>query len=167
MKTLIAVVIGVIIGAGVVLFLGTDNPVATLQETEERDTQEMQEPGDALQEVGEQARQTWDATLEALQLRAEDIQEELAEDGQIIRRRARDFGKATVDAAMDTRTTGIITAKLAADQDLSVFDISVSTTGGRVTLSGTVESPELIGKATALALQTDGVREVVSNIQVE
>jgi osmotically-inducible protein OsmY len=58
-------------------------------------------------------------------------------------------------------------AKLAADPDLSVFSISVATTAGRVTLSGTVASPELIGKATALALETDGVREVVSTLQVK
>lgn len=167
MRTLIAVLIGVIIGAGVMLYLGTDNPITTVQEAEERSTEEMREAGEALQDAGEQARQAWDARLEALQLRAEDIREELAEDSQVIRRKARDFGEATVDVAVDTRITGVINAKLAADEELSVFSIAVSTTGGRVTLSGTVASPELIGRATALALQTDGVHEVVSNLQVE
>ena len=167
MKTVIAVLIGAIIGAGVVWFFTADDPMTTLQEAEERAAQEMREAEDSLRVAAEQARNAWDARLEALQLRAEDIREELAEQGQVIRRTARDFGEVTVDAAMDTRTTGIITARLAADEELSVFDIAVSTTGGRVTLSGTVASEELIGRATALALQTDGVREVVSNLQVE
>ena len=167
MKTVIAVLIGAIIGAGVVWFFIADDPMTTLQEAEERAAQEMREAEDSLRVAAEQARNAWDARLEALQLRAEDIREELAEQGQVIRRTARDFGEVTVDAAMDTRTTGIITARLAADEELSVFDIAVSTTGGRVTLSGTVASEELIGRATALALQTDGVREVVSNLQVE
>lgn len=167
MKVLIAVLIGVIVGAGAVLFLGADDPVTTLQEAEERSTEEMREAGDALQDAGKQVREAWDARLEALQLRAEDIREELAEDSQVIRRKARDFGRATVDVAVDTRITGVINAKLAADEELSVFTVSVSTTGGRVTLFGTVASPELVGRATALALQTDGVREVVSNLRVE
>jgi osmotically-inducible protein OsmY len=167
MRTLIAVLIGVILGGGVVLFLGTDDPVTTVQEAEERSTEEMREAGDALRDAGEQVREAWDVRLEALQLRAEDIREELAEDSQVIRRKARDFGEATVDVAVDTRITGVINAKLAADQELSVFDVAVSTRGRRVTLSGTVASPELVGKATALALQTDGVHEVISNLQVE
>ncbi len=167
MKTVIAVLIGVIIGAGAVWFLNADDPVMTPQETEERVTQEMREAGDALQDAGEQARQAWDARLEALQLRAEDIQEELAEDSQIIRRKARDFGEAAVDVAVDTSTTATIKAKLAADEKLSTFDVSVSTTQGYVTLSGTVESPEHIGRAIALALETENVREVASNLRVE
>ncbi|MGQ9695827.1 MAG: BON domain-containing protein [Thermodesulfobacteriota bacterium] len=56
---------------------------------------------------------------------------------------------------------------LAADPDLSALSISVSTAAGRVTLSGTVGSPELIGKAVALALETEGVREVVSTLKVK
>lgn len=167
MRTLIAALIGAIIGGGVVMFLSADDPGMTLQEAEERSTREMREAGDALQDVGEQAREAWDVRLEVLQLRAEDIREELAEDSQVIRRKARDFGEAAVDVAVDTRITGVISAKLAADKELSVFDVAVSTRGRRVTLSGTVASPELVGKATALALQTDGVHEVVSNLQVE
>jgi osmotically-inducible protein OsmY len=43
----------------------------------------------------------------------------------------------------------------------------VATTGGRVTLSGAVASFERIGKATALALESDGIREVLSTRRVK
>ena len=36
-----------------------------------------------------------------------------------------------------------------------------------MTLSGSVSSPEDIGKAVLLAMETDGVREVISSIQVK
>ncbi|MFH0872503.1 MAG: BON domain-containing protein [bacterium] len=100
-------------------------------------------------------------------MRAEDIQKELVEKGRVVRRKARAIGEAAADAALDARATATIMAKLAADPDLSVLSISVATAAGRGTLSGTVASPELIGKATALALETDGVREVVSTVQVK
>lgn len=168
MKTfVIGLLFGAIIGAGAIWYFTADQPVTTLQKTQERARTEAQEARESIRTVGEQAKQAWDARLEALQLRAEDIREELAEDSRIIRRKARDFGEATVDAAMDTRTTATIKAKLAADEKLSVFDISVSTVQGFVTLSGTVASPELIGIATALALDTEGVREVTSVLKVQ
>lgn len=167
MKTAIAVLIGVLVGAGAVWLLGGNDPATTLQNAEELAAREMREAGDALQEAGEMTRQAWNARLEALQLRAEDIQEELAEDSRVIRRKARDFGEATVDVAVDTSTTASIKAKLAADEKLSVFDVSVSTTQGYVTLSGTVDSPEHIGRAIALALGTEGVREVTSVLKVQ
>jgi osmotically-inducible protein OsmY len=45
--------------------------------------------------------------------------------------------------------------------------ISVDTTGGRVTLAGSAPSHEAIGRATLLALEIEGVREVVSTLQVK
>ncbi|MFO7913666.1 MAG: BON domain-containing protein [Desulfotignum sp.] len=36
-----------------------------------------------------------------------------------------------------------------------------------MTLSGTVPSPEMLGKAMAMALETENVREVVSTLVVE
>ena len=37
----------------------------------------------------------------------------------------------------------------------------------RLTLSGTVATPELIGKAMEQALDTDGARQVISTLQVK
>jgi osmotically-inducible protein OsmY len=54
-----------------------------------------------------------------------------------------------------------------ADPDVSALSISVNTTGGVVTLSGTASSSENIRKAMQLAYDTDGVNQVVSTIQVK
>jgi len=139
MKAIIVLVIGVIIGAVAVLYLTTEEP----------------------QDNGLEAR------LEALQLRADDIRDELAEEGKIVRQRAREIREEAYDTATDLRITATIQSKLATDPELSVFDISVSTSDGRVSLTGTVESPEQIGRATALALDTEDVRQVESTITVQ
>jgi hyperosmotically inducible periplasmic protein len=82
-------------------------------------------------------------------------------------RSAREAGQAMADAAADIRITAAIKSKLVASSELSAFNISVSTTGGVVTLSGTVPSSDAIGKAVRLAMETDGVREVVSSLRVK
>ena len=104
--------------------------------------------------------------LESLDLRPEDIRRDLAATGKVVRRRARDLGEAVIDATADARVAAAIKARLAADPDLSALSISVDTTAGRVTLAGTVTSTDLIGTAMVLALETDGVREIVSTLQV-
>ncbi|HUI05979.1 MAG TPA: BON domain-containing protein [Verrucomicrobiae bacterium] len=107
------------------------------------------------------------AKLVAWHLTAPDIQEELAKTGKVVRRQMRDFGAAVADASADAAITAKIKAKYALDRELSAWGIAVSTTDGRVTLSGNVSSPRLIGKAMMLALETDGVREVSSTLQVK
>ena len=168
MKTfIIGLLMGVIIGGGAVWYFTAGRTTPAVQKAEERAAAEAGKARESAQAFGEQAKQALAARLEVLELRAEDIRKELAEKGRVVRRKARDIGEAAADAALDARATATIMAKLAADPDLSVFSISVAATAGRVTLSGTVASPELIGKATALALETDGVREVVSTLQVK
>ena len=71
------------------------------------------------------------------------------------------------DATADARMTAAIKGKLVATRDLSALSISVNTTGGVVTLSGTVPAPEDISKAMLLAMDTDGVTEVISTLQVK
>jgi osmotically-inducible protein OsmY len=72
-----------------------------------------------------------------------------------------------VNAASDARAVTEIKAKYAMDSTLSAWKISVACDQGHVTLSGTVSSTEDIGKAVALALDADGVRDVTSTIQVK
>jgi osmotically-inducible protein OsmY len=108
-----------------------------------------------------------EAKLAAWHLTTADIQEELSKTGKVVRRQMRDFGAAMADASADAAITAKIKAKYALDKELSAWGISVSTTDGRVTLSGNVSSPRLIGKAIMLALETDGVREVSSTLQVK
>jgi len=100
-------------------------------------------------------------------LSTDEIKSELARTGQVMRQKARETGNAVSDASSDARITAAIKAKLLADPDLSALSISVNTTVGRVTLSGTASSPENIRKAMLLALDTPGVQEVVSTLQVK
>lgn len=90
----------------------------------------------------------------------------MADIGKVVRRSARHLGNVVADATADARITTAIKAKLAANPDLSALDISVDTPAGRVTLAGKVASPELIGRAMALALETTGVDGAVSTLQV-
>ncbi|MGH7941283.1 MAG: BON domain-containing protein [Limisphaerales bacterium] len=106
-------------------------------------------------------------TLDALDLNTGEIKDELSRTGQIVRRKALDIGQAAVNAASDARAVAEIKAKYAMDRSLSVWKISVSCNEGHVKLSGTVSSPEDIGKAIALALDAPGVRDVTSTIKVQ
>ncbi len=84
-----------------------------------------------------------------------------------MRQKVQNAGDAIADATADARTTADIKGKILATSDLSAMGISVNTTGGKVTLSGTVSSAENLGKAIKLASDTDGVNEVVSTLQVK
>lgn len=107
------------------------------------------------------------AKLEAFELRGTDIKEDLARTGQVVRRTVRSASSAVVDATADARITATIKAKLIADKELSGWNIAVSTTDCRVTLSGTVQTHDQIGKAMLLAMETAGVREVMSTLRVK
>ena len=85
------------------------------------------------------------AKMDTLDLHGDPIKSELADTGEIIRRKAHDIGDAAVNAASDARAVTEIKAKFAADSTTSVWNISVSCGQGHVTLSGTVASPDDIG----------------------
>lgn len=108
-----------------------------------------------------------DGKLTTWHLRGDDIKDELTRTGKVLRRSVREAGATVADASVDAAITAKIKAKYAIDRDLSALGISVNTTDGRVTLAGNVPSPEQIGKAMLLALETDGVREVNSTMQVK
>ncbi|HXC01662.1 MAG TPA: BON domain-containing protein [Opitutaceae bacterium] len=95
-------------------------------------------------------------------LTPDDIKDDLAKTGQVVRTKTQAVGGEISDARIVT----VIKAKYVLDHDLSAIDISVDSQDGQVALGGTVASPELIGKAVVLALDTDGVRGVTSKISV-
>ena len=168
MKTfIIGILVGVIIGVGALWYITDGRDTPEVRQAEERAAGKAEEAKDSAMDAMEKTRQAFQAKLEAWELRPEDIKKDLEEHGEVIRRKAREVEETVSDAASDTRITTKIKTRLATDPDLSVFSVSVSTTDGKVTLSGKVKSPELVGKAVALALETDGVREVVSTLQVE
>ena len=157
MKVFFGLVLGMAIGAAAFWYFSTDQGRSRTS------------PNGSRTQAESPARSAKDAAQDKLRdlgLRTEDIKDELARTGQIVRRKAREAGQAIADATADARTTAAIKGKLLTDRDLSAVSISVNTTGGIVTLSGSVSSPEHIGKAVLLAMETDGVREVVSTLQV-
>jgi hyperosmotically inducible periplasmic protein len=166
MKKFFLGVFGIIAVGGVLWYFTVGRSTPAVQQVEERAEMQVEQAMDSANTAVEKTMQTFDAKLEALDLKAEDIRKEMAEQGKVLRRRVSDIGESVTDAAIDARATAFIKAKLAADKELSALMISVSTTAGRVILSGKVASPELIGKAIVLALDTEGVNEVISTIQV-
>jgi osmotically-inducible protein OsmY len=121
-------------------------------------------------QVENAARSAGDAIQEKmkdLNLRPQDVKDELARTGQVVRRKAEEAGHAIADATADARITTAIKAKLLTNRDLSGLNISVNTTDGVVTLSGAVPSIDAISKAMVVALETDGVKQVISALQVK
>jgi hyperosmotically inducible protein len=92
--------------------------------------------------------------------------EELKRTGRVVRRKTEGATTKLEEVTADARTTAAIKGKLALDSELSALDISVDTTDGLVTLAGRVDSPEDMARALELALEQDGVREVVSTLQI-
>ena len=122
------------------------------------------------QEIKSTAQNAGDAIADKLRswkLTREDITNELSRTGKVIREKTDAAGKVLKDATADARVTAAIKAKYLKDSEPSAWDIHVSTTDGIVTLSGTVSSPELIGKAMEQALDTDGAQQVISTLQVK
>jgi uncharacterized membrane-anchored protein YhcB (DUF1043 family) len=154
-RVFMALIVGILIGISAVwLYSNRANP--TVQSASEEVQHAVKSTGDAIQEK-----------LKVLDLRTNDIKDELARTGQVVRRKAHEAGQVIADATADARITAAIKGKLLAHRDLSALSISVNTTAGIVTLSGTVSSTEDISKAMLLAMETDGVREVISTLQVK
>jgi osmotically-inducible protein OsmY len=149
-------IIGILIGGVGFWFYGTRAGKSTIQAT-----------GEQIESATKTARDAVQEKLRVLDLRPEQVKEDLAKTGQVVRRKARQAGQAIADATADARLTAAIKGKLLASRDLSAMGISVNTTAGIVTLSGTVNSPDDISKAMMLAMDTDGVSEVVSTLQVK
>ena len=156
MRVLLALVVGVIIGAAAFWYVNTHEGRSRVQSA-----------GDQLENAAKSARDAVQEKLRVLDLRTNDIKDELARTGEVIRRKARETGQAIADATADARITTTIKAKLVKEQDLSALSISVNTTAGVVTLSGSVPSAEAISKAMLVAMDTDGVSEVISTLQIK
>jgi osmotically-inducible protein OsmY len=158
-------IVGVIVGAVGFWFIqkkAQEHPEA--QERFEQSAAQLKTNAeDAAQNLSDAMR----AKLDTLDLKSDEIKDELAKTGQVVRRKAEDIGDAAADAASDARAVAEIKAKYAKDSTLSAWDISVSCNQGHVKLSGTVSSPEDVGKAIALALDADGVRDATSTLVVK
>lgn len=151
MKVIVAFLIGLVVGAGVIWFFAP--PAA------DRDR-----PRDTVGTVREEVRDATRSIDEAIDTDA--IREELARSGRVVREKAAEAGRAIKDATSDARITASIKAKLLAETNLDALKIDVDTTDGVVTLSGTASSHEAVARAMDLAFQTEGVTKVISTIQI-
>jgi hyperosmotically inducible periplasmic protein len=103
------------------------------------------------------------AKMQDWHLTAPDIRADLAKTGQVVR----DNTARARDRASDVRIIAMIKAKYVLDRDLSAGDIQVESQDGNVTLAGSVSSEELLGKAVAHALDTEGVHHVAAKLTVK
>lgn len=101
------------------------------------------------------------------EIRVDDIRQELERTGMVVRDKAGKWTAALAEGAADAKTTAAIKSKLFAEPGVSSMSIHVTTTDGLVTLSGTADSHEQVAKAMRVALDTEGVRKVVSTVQVK
>jgi hypothetical protein len=165
MKFLNGLVLGIIFGAAGFWFF--QYKAGQHPESEQRYEQSAVKAGAAAGEAARHLSDALAAKLETLDLRRDEIKDEMARSGKIVRRKAIDLGQQVADEATDARIVTTIKAKYAADSDLSVWAISVSSRQGHVALSGTVPSPEGVGKAVALALEASGVQDVTSTLEIK
>jgi len=156
MRVFLALVVGLALGAGIVWYL-----------SDSRNRAHVQDLGSQVGDAAKSARDTLEDKLRLTDLRTNDWKEEFAKTGRIVRTKAHEAGQAIADATADARITGAVKARLMADSGLSSLKISVNTTGGVVTLSGTVPAPQDISKAMLVTLETDGVTQVISTMQVK
>ena len=155
-RIFLALIIGALVGAAAIYFYSNGPAKSTAKNA-----------GEQIENAGKSARDTIQEKLRQLNLDPKDIKEELAKTGQVVRRKAKEAGQVIADATADARITAAIKTKLVADPALSALSISVNTTGGVVTLSGTVSTPEDVSKAMLLAMETEGVTQVISTLQVK
>lgn len=154
MKTLLVLLIGAAIGVAAYVYFKEPSNRTPLDR--------------AGSKISESAGELRDSLHQGItNIDTDQIKEELARTGRVVQKKAEAAGSKIADATADARATAAIKGKYAVDPDLSALKISVNTTKGVVTLSGTVSSHEDIKRAMRLALEADGVREVVSTLQVK
>jgi osmotically-inducible protein OsmY len=117
---------------------------------------------DKAKESAAEARDAIADKLVEWHLTSDDIKQDLARTGQVVRSKAAVAGEKIADARIIT----VIKSKYVLDRDLSAIDINVDCKGGEVTLNGTVASAALVGRAAGLALDTNGVSNVTSRLTV-
>jgi gas vesicle protein len=157
--------VGIILGAAAYWFI--QEKARQHPETEQRVKDSAARAGAAASDAAHNLSDAFRAELDALDLRPDQIKDEMTRTGKIVRRRAQEIAGQVADATADARIVAEIKAKYAADSDLSVWSISVSSQAGHVALSGTVPTPEGVGKAVALALEVKGVTDVTSTLEIK
>jgi osmotically-inducible protein OsmY len=92
--------------------------------------------------------------------------EELEEMGAAMERGLERANERVAPYIADAELTAKVKAKLTADPEINPFQIDVDTVNGKVTLSGMVSTEREKEEAEHLARGTEGVLEVVNNLEV-
>ena len=158
-------IVGIILGAAAYWFI--QEKARQHPETEQRVKDSAARAGAAASDAAHNLSDAFRAEMDTLDLRPDQIKDEMTRTGKIVRKKAHEIAGQVADATADARIVTEIKAKYAADSDLSVWSISVSSTDGHVALSGTVPSPEGVAKAIALALKVGGVVDVTSTLEIK
>ncbi len=122
---------------------------------------------DKTKEVATDVKNAVSDKLTEWKLTPSDIGRDLEKGGRIVRNKTAAAGEKVASVADNARIVTVINAKLVGDTDLSALKINVDADAGVVTLKGTAQSPAAIGKAILLALDTDGVTQVISLLTVK
>ncbi len=99
--------------------------------------------------------------------RADDFAGHTREKATDLKDKVVDEAKVVGAEADDVRIVGVIKGKYLLDKDLSSLAITVSCHNGKVVLTGSAESRELIARAADLARNTDGVHSVNNQLTVK
>lgn len=161
---LLTLLVGIVAGAGLAYFL--------LEQPEKTPAVRIPKPpsvpdGDELRQAREAVETYIARKVHELNLNPEELKAELGRAGRIVREKSRELGSKVAEGASDVRIIAEIKAKYTLDRELSGWAITVGSKEGHVTLSGKVTTPERIARAVIIALDVDGVVDVVSSLQVE
>ena len=122
---------------------------------------------DKTKEVATDMKNAVSDKLTEWKLTPSDIKADLEKGGRVVRTKTVAAGEKVATVADNARIVTVINAKYVADSDVSALKINVDADAGTVTLKGTAKSPEAIGKAIVLALDTDGVTQVISLLTIQ
>lgn len=100
-------------------------------------------------------------------LQAEDIRADLAAGREIVRTKDAAAGAPT-GSSDKSMVKNMVNSRLQADSSLAALELDVNAQGnGHVELEGKAQNAEQVGRAIALALDTEGVNKVTSKIKLD
>ena len=143
MRFILTLLIGVALGIAAVWYFNHN-----------KNNSQFSTAGQEIKSTAQNAGNALSDKLRSWNLDRENITNELAHTGSVIREKAERRRQGPQRRHRRWPRHRRHQGQYVKDSDLSAWDIHVSTTDGVVTISGTVASPELIGKAMAEALET-------------
>ena len=106
---LIALLLGIIVGAVGMWYFQQERESATaIREADRRAGEAASQATQALGEAASGVKAALGAKLETLQLRAQDVKEDLERSGRLVRRKAREVSDAFTDTGRDAAVTAEI-----------------------------------------------------------